>query len=234
MARFRSVKREIVSLLLRDDWQERIESELAAMEAQGIVGPLFSLLLHAKAEVRWRAVTALGATVARMADANIESARVVMRRFMWHMNEESGNVGWGIPESMAESMARHDQLAKEFHKPLASYVQCPDCIGDDNYLDHPPLRQAVYWGLARLAQVHPRYAAQGVAELHWALTGEESPTSRAIACWALSLIGHEESIPVIQTLVHDDSPVELYRDGIIEETTLGTLAAESLKALKGA
>lgn len=234
MARFRSLKRDIVSLLSGDDWQERIDTDLAAMEAQPTIGPLFSLLLHSKAEVRWRAVTALGATVARMAGEKIEDARIVMRRFMWHMNEESGNVGWGIPESMAETMCRSPKLANEFYKPLASYVQITDGVGDDNFMDHPPLRQAVYWGLARLAQVHPDKAAQGAGELHWALTGEESPASRGIACWALGLIGHKDSAPVIETLISDTTPIELFRNGNLEQTTLGALATEALEALKGA
>ncbi|BBD09792.1 DVU0298 family protein [Desulfovibrio ferrophilus] len=231
MSRFRRLKAGVLAILELNDWQDRLETELAAMDAQELVGPLFSLLLHPKGDIHWRAVTALGATVARMAGENMERARIVMRRFLWHMNEESGNVGWGIPESMGESMARHPRLAQEYYKKLASYVQCPDCVGDDNYMDHPPLREATYWGLARLAQVHPKLAAHGAQELLGALSAEDSVESQGIACWALGLIGMREAVAGISALVDREDPVELYRDGAVEHLTLGALACEALAAL---
>lgn len=230
MSRFRSLKPRVQALLAGDDWQDRLATDLADMDAQELIGPLFSLLLSPAEQIRWRAVTALGATVARMADEKMEPARVVMRRFMWHMNEESGNVGWGIPESMGEAMARHPKLAEEFYKKLASYVQCPDCIGDDNYMDHPPLRQATYWGLARLAQVRPELAAFASDELVAALDTEDT-VSQGIACWALGLIGHTDAADEIAGLEDREDAIALFRDGGIHQLTLGALAREAGVAL---
>ncbi|MBU1003964.1 MAG: HEAT repeat domain-containing protein [Proteobacteria bacterium] len=232
MSRFRSLKLRVQAILGQEDWQDRLGSELAVMNAQELVGPLFSLLLHPHEEIRWHAVTALGATVARMADEEMERARVVMRRFLWHMNEESGNVGWGIPESMGEAMARHPRLAEEYYKKLASYVQCPDCLGDNNYVDHAPLRQATYWGLARLAQVRPGLAVFAAAELLGALTVEDSPVSQGLACWALGLMGSTAARPALLALAERDDPLELYRDGAVEHLTLGALAREALATLE--
>ena len=106
MADFRRMKSLVLDLLRDEDWERRL-SELPGMPSEGrlegLVGPLFSLLLHRDEAVRWRAVTALGLVAAAMAEADMESARIVMRRFLWHMNEESGNLGWGIPESMGNA-----------------------------------------------------------------------------------------------------------------------------------
>lgn len=231
MARFRQLKQLVRGLLAADDWQENLAGELASMDAQELVGPLFAMLLDRSEDVRWRAVTALGATVARMADNDMEQARVVMRRFLWHMNEESGNVGWGIPEAMGETMARHPGLAEEYYKKLASYVQCPDCIGDDNYMDHPPLRQATYWGLARLAQDRPELVRHAAADLAAALDGEEDAASRGIACWGLGLLGQKDAADSIRALAGETASVDLYRNGAMEHTTLGALAAEALRVL---
>lgn len=231
MARFRRLKETVRALLADSGWAVHAESGLAPMDAQGLVGPLFSLLLDPDEAVRWRAVTALGAVTARLADQDMERARVVMRRFLWHMNEESGNVGWGIPESMGEAMARHPRLAEEYHKKLASYVQCPDCLGDDNYMDHPPLRQATYWGLARLAQVRPGLARHAADELLAALEGEESPASAALACWAVGLLRDERAVPALRGLAGREDAVEIFRDGALERTSLGALAAEALRAM---
>ena len=231
MARFRRLKQDVRALLAAEGWRDALDGELAAMDAQELVGPLFALLLDREEDVRWRAVTALGATVARMADQDMERARVVMRRFLWHMNEESGNVGWGVPEAMGESMARHPRLAEEYHKKLASYVQCPDCIGDDNYMDHPPLRRATYWGLARLAQERPGLARHAAAELAAALHVEDDPVSRAYACWALGLMGEESAAVALRALADESAPVDIFRGGAMEHTTLGALAAEALRRL---
>jgi HEAT repeat protein len=230
MAGFRRMKERIRTLLRGDDWQDGIR-QLEDEAGTPLVGPLFSLLLDPDEIVRWRAVTALGAVVASMADTDMESARIVMRRFMWHMNEESGNIGWGIPESMGETMARHPRLAEEFHTKLASYVQCPDCLGDDNYMDHPPLRLAVYWGLGRLAQVRPQLVQNALPELEAAVQNEDSPGARAAACWAIGRVGTADSVSVLRPLVEDATPVTLFRNGRLEDTTLGAVAREAVDAL---
>lgn len=233
MAGYRKTKARIRQMLLSDDWQEKIE-EFREMADSSVVGPLFSLLLDPDEDVRWRAITILGITVAAMAEKDMESARIVMRRFMWHMNEESGNVGWGIPESMAETMVHHSGLADEFHKKLASYVQCPECLGDDNYMDHPPLRQAVYWGLGRLAEVRPALVRHAQADLEKAVLTEESAVSRALACWALGLVGDRRALPVLEGQADAADPVEIFRHGELERTTLGAVAREGIEALQDA
>jgi len=53
----------------------------------------------------------------------MESARVIMRRLMWSLNDESGGIGWGAPEAMGEIMARHEQLTKEYSAILGSYIR---------------------------------------------------------------------------------------------------------------
>ena len=55
--------------------------------------------------IRWRAVSAMGIVTAALADARMDAARVIMRRMMWQLNDESGGIGWGIPEAMGEIMA---------------------------------------------------------------------------------------------------------------------------------
>jgi len=88
--------------------------------------------------------------MATLADADMEAARVVMRRMIWQLNEESGGIGWGMPEAMGETMARHEGLAQEYAHMLVSYIQ-----EDGNFLEHVPLQRGVLWGLGRLAQARP-------------------------------------------------------------------------------
>lgn len=232
MARFRSLKPKVQAILDNADQHVALEA-LGRFTPREIIGPLFSLLLAPSERIRWRAVTALGATVAGMARVRMEDARVVMRRFMWHMNEESGNIGWGIPEAMAESMARHEGLAREFHKVLGSYVQCPECaLGDDNFLDHPPLRLGVYWGLGRLAEERPGCVAPVVGDLLRSLQSEGSPMARGLICRALGRLGAASAVEYLKPLAQSPDELELYRGWSIEQTTLGALASEALATLE--
>ena len=144
MSRFRRIKKELRDILAGDDWQDRL-SELDNWSPGELVSPLFNLRLDREEDVRWRSVTAFGLTAARLADAAMEKARVLMRTCMWHMNEESGNLGWGIPHFMAEAMVRSEKIAKEYHKILSSYIFCDETC-DGNYLDHQELRRDVFWG----------------------------------------------------------------------------------------
>lgn len=180
MARFRSLKSDLRTRLEASDWQDHVAG-IAAMSGKETVGPLLSFLLLG-GEVKWRAAVALGRSVAVLADTDMEDARVVLRRLMWHMNEESGNIGWGIPEAMAEILACHRGLAKEYHRILISYVR--DTEKDNNFCDHAPLRRSCFWSVGRLAQAWPDLASDAWEPLLAGLD-DEDPPCRGASAWAI-------------------------------------------------
>jgi len=228
MSRFRRVKTEVRDILAADDWQARL-SELDAQAPTALFPPLLNLRLDKDEKVRWRAVTAFGLTAGRMAEASMEKTRVLMRTCMWYMNEESGNLGWGIPHFMAEAMVHSEQVAKEFHKILASYIFCDEEC-DGNFLDHPELRRDVFWGLARLAGERPEYVAQAERFLAIALA-EEDPYNRAYAAWALGGIKAKDAAGELKDLVEDRTAIRTFRDNELVDTTVGAIAAEALANL---
>lgn len=137
---YRQLKRYLREQLTAEDFSGALFATLA-LPARKAVNPLISFFCDHDAVLRWRSVSALGAVVARLADKDRESARVVMRRLMWSLNDESGGIGWGAPEAMGEITARHAGLAGEFGHILLSYVR-EDC----NYLEHAVLQRGVLWG----------------------------------------------------------------------------------------
>ncbi len=193
MPRFRSLKTHLRALLASAEWEEHLD-DIVALPGKGAVGPLLSCLLLG-GEAKWRAVVALGRVVARIADANMEDARIIMRRLMWHMNEESGNIGWGIPEAFGEILACHPRLADEYHRILVSYVR--ETGKDDNYCDHAPLRRGVYWAIGRLAQERPclpGFAETAVPALLAGLADCDLP-ARGTAAWSLGVLSAPEALP---------------------------------------
>lgn len=243
MARFRQLKPLLREALLAPDWETR----LATFDAQPpiqLINPLLSFLL-ADGEFKWRAVLALGRSAARLADANMEDGRVLMRRLMWSLSEESGTLGWGAPEAMAAIVAAHPRLGAEFHRILCSYIH--DSEREGLYLDHAPLRLGAYWGVGHVATVRPDLVAMAVPDLLLALTEaarvlaeptESESMSPALAAaiaarsaWSLGLLRAQESAPQLKALRGEQTSVELFRDKVLERTTLGALRLEALERM---
>ncbi|MBU4421299.1 MAG: hypothetical protein KKH84_09905, partial [Proteobacteria bacterium] len=100
---FRTLKKKILELLNNNDLEKSIV-KILELPARQVVNPLFSFLYNADELLKWKAVIAMGAVVSDLADHNMESARIVMRRLLWNLNDESGGIGWGSPEAMGEIM----------------------------------------------------------------------------------------------------------------------------------
>lgn len=201
---------------------------LAAVPARTRLGPLFSLLLDRDALLRWRAVTAFGAAMAEVAATRPEDAREVWRNLMWRVNEESGNIAWGIPECMGETLAVCPPLAADYHRILVSLVQ--DMEGESAYIDHAPLRRGAWWALARLAETAPELVRPALPELAAALA-DGDPAARGLACLALSRIrpGPASALPAALTaLAGDAASFDLYDGWSLLPTTVAAQAAAAL------
>ena len=99
-----------------------------------------------------------GWLVPAIAEKELEAARIVMRRFLWSLNDESGGIGWGAPEAMAEIMCHSPVLRHEYLHMLISYMRedGENLFEDGNYLELPMLQRGLLWGIGRLCQEHPK------------------------------------------------------------------------------
>jgi len=195
------------------------------------VAPLFSALCSSSPLIRWHAVTAFGPVAAALAAHTPEKARVVMRRFIWSLNDESGGIGWGAPEAMAEIMTQSPLVAAEYHNHLLAYIHEDHCR-PDCYLEHAPLRRGAVWGVARLAQVRPDLATGAEPDLLCALTDCDPPI-RGLAAWACGELRLEKTLPLLTALEWDQAPVDLYRDHRLVETNVSALAREAMSRITG-
>jgi len=216
---FRQLKRRTLALLAATDQTAALQ-ELCAIPARQAVNPLFSHLFHADALVRWRAVVAMGAVVDGLARRDIESARVVMRRFIWNLNDESGGIGWGSPECMGEIMARNRCLADEYACLLVSYVR-PDM----NHLEHPVLQRGVLWAVARLGTVRPTLLRDAVGHLSSYMNSDD-PYLRGLGAWAARVIGDITVASLLKQLAEDHRHINIFNDGQMVTTTVAALAAK--------
>ena len=164
MARMRAVKQQLKDLLSAPDWRDHL-SELRSM-GQPAVGPLFSFLLL-EPLMRHKVALALGQVVAGLEEGSAEDMHNIMRRLMWHMNEESGNIGWGIPEAFGEVLAACPRAAREFHRVLISYViDLGRDVDPAAVVEAARKYEAPLVGLSALMTTTLKSMAQTIAQLH--------------------------------------------------------------------
>lgn len=217
----RQLKNQVRELLRGQEWAAGVTA-LQRIPARRVVNPLFSFFYSDDPLLRWRAVSAMGAVVAALAREEMESARVVMRRLLWNLNDESGGIGWGSPEAMGEITARSAPLAAEFAPLLASYVR-----PDGNYLEHPLLQRGLLWGLGRLAHARPQLIPE-VAECLAPFLAAADPFHRGLAAWAAGPLPQGPTRAALLALVDDPAVFVLYREPLLTEVAVGAAARAAL------
>ena len=200
---------------------------LAALPARKAASPLIGFLCSGDETIRWRAVEALGSITAGLFRAEPEAARVIVRRLLWMLSDESGGMGWGAAEAMGEILAQDaGRLACEFHRVLTSYL---DPRG--NLLDNPLLLRGAVWAAGRLAGARPDLAADA-APLLADLLADPDPFLRGLAAWALSRLAPQAHREALEALLADPSPLSLWENGALAPVTVAEMAARALAGIE--
>ncbi|MGB5685483.1 MAG: DVU0298 family protein [Candidatus Electrothrix sp.] len=234
----RAIKQQVLGLLKQDDLAD-IETECALLQEKELINALFSGICHSEERIRWHAVSVMGSAVARLAEQDMEEARVILRRLLWSLNDESGGIGWGAPESMAEIMCRHEGLADEYIHMLISYMR-PDGeeeCQDGNFLEHEMLQQGLMWAVGRLAQYRKKYLlARGVEYDLPPYLESPDATVCGLAARAIGLLGRTEGAGPLLRLrdlaTTDQRTLRLYDQGAFSTVSVAELAALALLELQ--
>lgn len=222
----RALKQKILVLLQTGSLAE-IHAGLRGYDEQQLLNSLFSGICRSEEVLRWHAVAAMGPVVGRLADREMEAARVVMRRFMWSLNDESGGIGWGAPEAMAEILACHQGLAEEYAHVLVSFMR-----EDGFFLEYEPLQRGLMWGLARLAAARPDLLrAKGAVRYLLPYLESEDDTVRGLAARTLGLLGVGEAVEPLTVLADDQGLVRYWHDDGLVTERVCDLARKALAAI---
>jgi HEAT repeat protein len=218
------LKQRVLDVLQAEDFVAGLR-ELCRMTGRRVINPLFSFLLHEDQLTRWRAVSAMGAVVDTMARDEPENARIVMRRLMWSLNDESGGIGWGAPEAMGEIMACNERLAEEFASMLVSYL---DEAG--NFLEYEALQRGLLWGVVRLAGVRPLVLESAVVHLPKYLESRDA-VLKGLAAMAAGILGADQACSQLESLIDDETEIQLYINDELINLSLNQLAREALSRI---
>ena len=226
----RQLKNDIVALLQRSNPAE-ILPHLQNYPAHTLLNPLFMALCHPVERVRWNAVLCFGRLVPGIAEEKPEAARIVMRRFLWSLNDESGGIGWGSPEAMAEIMCHSPMLRHEYLHMLISYMRedGENLFEDGNYLELPLLQRGLLWGVGRLCQEHRiEMITRGIVDEVRAYLRSEDMHVIGLALWCLGLLGVAAEIEDLERFLEYKEKLPFFFDNEIKEISIAELALGAL------
>jgi HEAT repeat protein len=189
-----------------------------AREERNAMELLVGLTFHRDAQVRWRAVEALGLAAAVQAEGDREAVRDRLRRLLWSMNHESGNVMWLGPDAVGEILTAVPELADEFARVVASFIALE------------PFVHGVHRAVARIASVRPDPVAYLAPYLEHALS-DRDPVIRAHAAVALAHIDPSRAGGIREQLARDDDELEVYdrAEGALVTTSVCRLVQSSIR-----
>jgi hypothetical protein len=219
------LKRLLRSVLTSPDFEETLKA--LDIPPERLVSPLLCFLYETDEMVRWRAVRGLGITVSALAEKDLESARIIMRRFIWSLNDESGGIGWGAPEAMGEIMAENGALAGEYYRILVSYID-----ENGNLLGNDALERGVMWAIGRLAQKRPELFREAIRPILAQLNSPD-PVKRGLALRTLLLLRQGgldlgRLAPLLGPFIEDQTQVRVFEDGVFVEYKISRLASKLL------
>ncbi len=209
----RRLKKRVFEILSANNFNERLP-EIRKFPGRQVVSHLFSCLYNTDDLIKWRAVTAMGEVVSAIAASDMESARVVMRRLMWNLNDESGGIGWGSPEAMGEIIVRNKKLGDEYARILISFIN-----KNGNYLENEVLQQGVIWGIGRIARVRPEIVKDSMPFLIPFISSRNT-ILRGLATWAICAIDSVEAESILLPIKDEDSKLKIFSEGKFTEFSI--------------
>lgn len=210
-----SARKRFWEALSSTDWTGALEA-LGKQASRGLVSQAVAALCSQEPQARWRAVEAVGFLVSRLAQQDREAARDVVRRLLWSLNEESGSIGWGAPEALAEILARDSALAREFLPIFVSFLKA-------GHLERmpPQIAQGFLWGVFRLGDLYcDILGSPEVLEGLRDSLGSPHPSSRGLAALALKRLGVLQSLPGLESLLNDQEVFTFMEEGELQQKSI--------------
>ena len=160
---------------------------------------------------RWHAIEALGWLTEAFAQTEDEAFRNLLRRCLWAMNDESGNVPWAAPEVMAAIIKNRPQQYAEFIPMLIT-----------NGLDNAMCHKGVAWAAGYLLPEQEAQLSPFWPKISALLKSTNSEVRGYIAV-ALARSNKAEMKEQLEALQKDQEECVYYQNGQLQKITVGEL-----------
>jgi len=220
MPSYRRDKEEIGKIL-----KKGALNELLKFRPRILFNYLLPYLYSDSLELKWAAIKGIGLIASKISENDMEYLRILMRRFMWNLNDESGGIGWGSPEAMGEIMASVDTIREEFTNILISYL-----MEDGNYLEEERLRQGVIWAIGRIAKIDPSAVKDASIYILKEMEGSNDLLTKALCIWVCGLLSIKRACKKIREMEDSNQTVEIFDDRL-RVTTIADLCKEAAERI---
>jgi hypothetical protein len=190
-----------------------------AEEDSRVINELQRMLYTPDELERWRIIDLLGEVSKRVADKRPD----IISKLITNLLQSAASPGasaWGALEAIGTIISINPRLFGEFTQPLLSF------------LAQQNLWKEVTWSVGKIASVAPdagKYAFRALSDF----LENPNPILRGYAAWALGNIGFRDIIAKLKALESDEHRIALWRNGNLQEVTVGQLAHEAVRKLSG-
>ena len=199
----RKIKKQVGQILLSKD-KDYAFNKLRDIPDKMLAAPLFSYFYSMDDLVKFRSSTAMGDLAHRVAKKKMEDARIILRRIMWNLNDESGGIGWGSVEAMGEILSLNKTLAQEFESILFSYIN-----PEGNFLEHEMLQRGSLWGVGTYL-LHSTASDKTVQQSILPFLDSKDPVKRGYAARALLNIDIKNSELLPPNILSDQNIIPVF------------------------
>jgi hypothetical protein len=213
-----SIKQTVDALLLHRDSNEL----LRLCQTDERYWHVLRLYLYETDEnLRWPAIEAVAELMGRWwHEGGRERVYEYIRRLLWLLNDESGGIGWGAPEAIAEMCARIPELLEPYGHIMISYV-----------LKGQGLLNGSLWAIGRLGKQVKEILCTYQDEVLAAFDNDE-PETLGLAAWAMGESDFAPAVPHLEMLRDRKEMVRIYIHGHFQEKPLGEWANEAVAKIR--
>ena len=208
-------KKEVISLLEQKKYEEILK---VSASVHKIINILISLSYDKKQYIAWRAIEAIGLVSKELAESDAETVRNIVGRLLWMIRDESGGIGWSVPETLGEIVRHNPQLCADIAPIIASFHE------------EKMLTAGVLWALGRIGRINNETVGYAIPIVLPYLQSAD-PTLRGYAALALGRLGAIGAVSKLEQLRSDNNAVTFYEDGELRQKTVGRFAEEALEKL---
>jgi hypothetical protein len=190
-----------------------------AEEDSRVINELQRMLYTPDERERWRIIELLGEVSKKVSEKRPD----IISKLITNLLQSAAYPGasaWGALEAIGTIISMNPRLFREFTQPLLSFMAQQN------------LWKELTWAVGRIASADPASAKYAFRALTDFLDSPD-PVLRGYAAWALGNIGFSDVTQKLKTIAADENKISLWRNGDLQEVTVGQLAQEAVRKISG-
>jgi hypothetical protein len=213
----KSIKQQVKALLTKKDYGEIVR---LCHTDKRFWRSLRLFLYETDETLRWDAIETIASLMGKWwHEGKKEAVLEYIRNLLWLLNDESGGIGWGAPETIAETII----LIPELLQPYGSMMMA-------HALEGPPMLNSGLWAIGRLGK-RARESIPLFQDRVFAAFDSREPQTLGLAAWAMGQAGFTPALAAVKTLADRKELVRILIDGHFQEKPLGDWAQEAIASL---